>query len=447
MKLYELQAIAKHLAHFRYVSKARRVEDNTIELVFEKEHSYFFDLTRGESRVYKAPSKRPLQSYNAPFDALLFSHLAGSRVVSVEVINNDRVLRLTVAPKSSYKDRLTSLQLEFTGKNSNAILLDANEVVLEALRHIDAQSSFRVVRPGVELQPLPPREQKIESTPIDDIDAYLIEQYEALHTKQLERVKRQKYQTISKKYQKLQKILKHLPSIATLHEEEEKYQNYAHIVLANLYQIKPYDMLLQAYDFEGKEITIPLPKEVTVNRLSDYFFNLSKRAKSKLNNLHIEKENLESKITFYDNLLTAIEQAKTLYELELLVPKRANTKRKKEKFKEAEIVWIEDYKVFIGRNSNENQKLLGFAKANDIWMHIRDVPSSHLLIRTDKQSLPDSVLQAAAKLCVDFSVKQAGDYEVDYTKRKFVKIQEGSNVLYNQYETISITKEGLEIRV
>jgi len=101
----------------------------------------------------------------------------------------------------------------------------------------------------------------------------------------------------------------------------------------------------------------------------------------------------------------------------------------------------------VGRNSKENQKLLEIAKANDVWMHVRDIPSSHVIIRTDKQNIPESVLKNAAKLCVDFSVKNPGDYEVDYTKRKFVKVQEGSNVLYNKYDTISVTKEGVEIRV
>ena len=120
---------------------------------------------------------------------------------------------------------------------------------------------------------------------------------------------------------------------------------------------------------------------------------------------------------------------------------------KKKNLREGELFWVEDYKVLVGRNSNENQKLLEIAKANDLWMHIRDVPSSHVIIRTDKQNLPDSVIQAAAKLCVDFSVKKPGDYEVDYTKRKFVKVQEGSNVLYNKYDTIKVTKEGVEIRI
>jgi len=64
---------------------------------------------------------------------------------------------------------------------------------------------------------------------------------------------------------------------------------------------------------------------------------------------------------------------------------------------------------------------LKMAKANDIWMHIRDIPSSHLIIMTDKQNLPDELMQKVAKLCVDFSIKNAGNYEVDYTKRKFVR--------------------------
>ena len=260
-------------------------------------------------------------------------------------------------------------------------------------------------------------------------------------------LKKQKLAATQKKIDKLQQLIANLPSETELETESVKYANNANLILANLYQIKPYDKKLETYDFEGQQVTIPFPKDIKVNRLSDYYFNLSKRAKNKARNIHIEKNNLESKKAFYENIYYALQQAHTPYELELLVPKRAKSLRKKEKLKEGELFWIEDYKVLVGRNSTENQKLLQLAKANDVWMHIRDIPSSHVIIRTDKQNLPESVIRAAAKLCVDFSVKNPGDYEVDYTKRKFVKVQEGSNVLYNQYNTIHVTKEGVEIRV
>lgn len=447
MKLYELKAIAKRLNDFNFISRARRIEDNTIEITFDKSESYFFSMTRGHSFAYKAPSQRPLQDYNAPFDTLLHSLLSGSKLHSVEMPNDDRLLRFTIAPKSSYKDKIIYFQLEFTGKNTNAILIDDNEVIIEALRHIDSESSFRVIRPGMELLSIPPFERTEEAQEIRNIDTYLEEKYRQIQRKKLLEMKKQKQSVTAKKVKKFEQLLTKLPDEEKLNTQALEYKNTANLILANLYQIKPYDTKLKTYDFEGNEITITLPKDIKINRMSDYYFNLSKRAKNKAKNIHIEKENLESKKAFYENILYALEQAKTPYELELLVPKRAKSLRKKEKLREGELFWIEGYKVLVGRNANENQKLLEIAKANDLWMHIRDVRSSHVIIKTDKQNLPESVIRAAAKLCVDFSVKSPGDYEVDYTKRKFVKVQEGSSVLYNKYDTIRVTKEGVEIRV
>ncbi len=447
MKLYELQAIATRLNDFTFISRARRIEDNTLEIMFDKKQSYFFNMTRGHSFVYKAPSQRPLQGYNAPFDTLLHSLLSGSKLLSVDVPNGDRILRFTIAPKSSYKDKIIYLQLEFTGKNTNAILIDENEVIIEALRHIDSDSSFRVIRPGMELLAIPPFERTEEVKKIEEIDSYLEQKFTDIQAKKLLELKKQKCSAVAKKIKKFEQLLNKLPNKEKLALQSEEFKNYGNLILSNLYQIKPYDTKLKTYDFEGKEITITLPKDVTVNRISDYYFNLSKRAKAKAKNVHIEQENLSSKKAFYENIYYALEQANTPYELELLVPKRAKSLRKKEKLREGELFWIENYKVLVGRNSNENQKLLEIAKANDLWMHIRGVRSSHVIIRTDKQNLPDTVIQAAAKLCVDFSVKNPGDYEVDYTKRKFVKVQEGSNVLYNKYDTIKVTKEGVEIRI
>ncbi|MEA2048747.1 MAG: NFACT RNA binding domain-containing protein [Campylobacterota bacterium] len=447
MQLYELKAIAKRLSDFSFISRARRVEDNTLELVFDKSDSYFFNMTRGHSFIYKAPSQRPLQGYNAPFDTLLHTLLSASKLLNIEVPDNDRVLRFTLAPKSSYKDKIIHLQLEFTGKYTNAILIDENEVIIEALRHIDADSSFRVIRPGLELLAIPTFSRTEEAHPIEDIDSYLEDNFSRMQSKKLLEMKKQKCSNVARKIKKFEQLLAKLPNEERLEKQAEAYKNDANLILANLYRIKPYDKKLQTYDFEGREVTIPLPKEIKVNRMPDYYFNLSKRAKNKAKNIHIEYENLSTKKAFYENIYFALEQAKTPYELELLVPKRAKSLRKKERLKEGELFWIENYKVLVGRNSNENQKLLEIAKANDLWMHIRNIPSSHVIIKTDKQNLPESVIKAAAKLCVDFSVKNPGDYEVDYTKRKFVKVQEGSNVLYNKYDTIRVTKEGIEIRI
>ena len=403
-------------------------------------------MTRGESFIYIADSKRPIQSYNAPFDTLLHSLVSASKIIDIKIPNGDRVIRFTIKPKSSYKDKRIVLQFEFTGRHTNAILLDENEITIEALRHIDSDSSFRVIRPGMQLLAIPPIKREEKSVEIGSVEEYLKEKYLEFEAKRVNAIKKQKLHIVSKREKKLQKLLYKLSNPQTLMEDEQKYKNYANIILANLYQIKPYDSRLKTYDFEGNEITIKFPKGVVRNRISEYFFNQAKRTRNRAKNIHIERENLTTKIAFYKNLYYAIEQAKDSYELELLVPKKAKLQRKKEKIKECELFWIDDFKVLVGRNSKENQALLKIAKSNDLWMHIRNIPSSHLIIKTDKQNLPDSVIKKASKLCVDFSLTQAGDYDVDYCKRRFVKIQEGSSVEYDKYKTIRVRKEGVEIR-
>jgi len=403
-------------------------------------------MTRGSSFIYKNISNRPLQSFNAPFDNLLHALVSSSTVLEIEVPKNERVIRFTLAPKSAYKEQKVTLQFEFTGRHTNAILIDENEVTIEALRHIDGNASFRVIRPGVELLAIPPFEQNEEAYALGNIDEYLSQKYVHFEQKRVQTLKKQKLLSVKKKQEKLKNLLTKLPNAKTLDEEMKKYQNYGNIILANLYQIKAYDKNLKTYDFEGHEITIKLPKGIVPNRISEYFFNQAKRAKSKSKNIHIEEENLKTKLHFYNNMQHAIEQAADSAELELLVPKKAKAQRKKEKIKEGELFWIDDYKVLIGRNAKENQALLKIAKSNDLWMHIRDIPSSHLIIKTDKQNLPEMVIKKAAKLCVDFSLTQAGDYNVDYCKRRFVKIQEGASVEYDKYQTVRVRKEGIEIR-
>ena len=405
-------------------------------------------MRRGHSQVFKVTPQRPIQDFCAPFDTLLHRYLSGATLLDATLVQGDRILLLHLLSGKSYKEQKLTLRLEFTGKHSNAILLDENDTVIEALRHIDAEQSYRIVRPGVTLAPLPARPQK-EDAPLPedfDIDAYLEAQYRDFHQKRLEEKKHQKRRGIEKKIATLDKALAALASEEELKKEAQKHEAIATLLLAKLHLIKPYDRILETEDFEGKPIKIALPEGVEKSRMAEHFFNLAKRAKKRAKNLVIERQNLLEKRAFYVHLAQAIEAATDLHTLEILVPKRGKAMRKKAKQRFGELFWIEGHKIIVGRNAKENQAILEEAKANDIWMHVREIPGAHLIIRTDKQQLPDSLLEAAAKLCVDFSTAKAGNYLVDYTKRKFVKLKEGAHVEYDKYRTISILKEGVEIR-
>jgi len=61
------------------------VENNTLELNLGEEESLFFDMTRGRSTATLAPSRRPAQDFNAPFDTHLHQLLSQSQILKVEV--------------------------------------------------------------------------------------------------------------------------------------------------------------------------------------------------------------------------------------------------------------------------------------------------------------------------------------------------------------------------
>jgi predicted ribosome quality control (RQC) complex YloA/Tae2 family protein len=171
--------------------------------------------------------------------------------------------------------------------------------------------------------------------------------------------------------------------------------------------------------------------------ISQALFTKSKKAKQKALNLHIQRESLSSKIQHLELFMHSVEEAKDVAKIEMLFPKLKRDKKVRVD-DSIESFFIEGYKVQLGKNERGNITLLQNAKAKDIWLHLKDRPSTHVLITTDKQSLPLHIIKMAAKLCVEFSTTAKDKFLVDYTPRREVTIQHGANVLYNKYKTIEI---------
>ncbi len=445
MNYSELLALQSHLKSFTNIYKAKRIDDNTIILRFDKDFEYEFVMSRGNSAVYKTKQRTFLQNYNAPFDNLLEQLVTNSKIISIDIVSNDRVLRFALESKNRYKTQTFYLQFEFTGKFTNIIILNEDETIIEALRHIDSSKSFRVVRPNVKLMPLIPRVQKIDSSNID-IESILTQNYAKLEKSKIDNIKHKLLVSMLAKQKSLKNILESMPKIKELENDYRQNNLYGTIVLSNLHKMVPYSFKFDTFDFESNPISIPLPKNTTINKMGNYFFDKAKKAKRKSLHIHIQKENINEKLDFLDTTINLIKNAKEYEQLSFFIPQKSSKKKSKGIDENLNVVWIEGYKVYIGRNKNENKTLLEISKANDIWMHIRDISSAHVIIKTDKQNIPHTIIQNAAHLCVEYSSKNAGDYIVDYTKRKFVKPSEDANVFYTNYESIAARKEGIEIR-
>ena len=444
MKRDILVQIVQTLCTVSKINAIERVDDSIVKIVFDKGEPYYFDLGRGDPYVFKKHENyKRVKNYNAPFDVVLKKRFTNAKVAKIDLHEGDKILRIRVDSSSKYKVEPAILQFEFTGRNTNIILLDSAGVILEAMRHIDIGTSFREVRVGVKLLDLPAKSFTETAIMIEDMDLFLHEEFSRRESQKLHALKKQKISALMKKEKKLQKILQNLESETKLLEEAARLEYDANLLLANLHLLKNYQKEVTLTDYEGNARTIMIPAQShTPSQAANLLFSHSKKKKQKAKNSHIERDNLQGKIDFLQKLMASVEEAKSVDEINLYLPKQP--KKQKNRIKvdtNVESFFIEGYKISLGKNEKGNITLLKEAKMGDIWLHLKDMPSTHVIIRTDKQRVPESVLMFAAKLCVQFSATSAGNYLVDYTHRRHVKMRDGANVNYVEYKTVSIVKE------
>jgi len=434
--------IAQYLQKFQNITTVGRVDDTVIKIVFDGKESLFFDMKKGDAYIFRKEEFKRAKLYNAPFDVALHKRFSRAKIEDIRVLEGNRVLKIVVNSSSSYKKQKSILQFEFTGRNTNCIITDIEARVIEALRHIDSSVSYRSIKVGEILKPLPPFELSEKEQEIQHLSEYLSQQYEKRALVKITQIKTQRVKNIQKKMDKFQKILDKLDSEEDLFNKAKKYNFWGTLILSNLQKVRAYEKDIELEDFEGNKVSIVLPKEArSPSEGANILFDASKKLKRKAKSLHIERENLVGKIEFFKKMQSAIGICQDAAEINILYPKQKHSKKTKTPQVSYESFFMEGFKIMLGKNEKGNIELLKEAKKRDIWLHLKDIPSSHVIIRTDKQNIPSSVLEFGAKLCVDFSVSEKGSYLVDYTARRNVKMNEGAHVNYVDYKTISIDKK------
>ncbi|MCK4875386.1 MAG: NFACT family protein, partial [Sulfurimonas sp.] len=155
MKLSHLKQIIIYLEKFQKISAIYRVSDTIVKVAFDRDDKVYFEMQRSNSKIFRCESYPRSKVYNAPFDVLLAKRFNRANILHVELLNGDKIVRIKTSIASAYKEEVTILQFEFTGKYTNVIILNEDNIVLEALRHVDLFSSFREVRVGQKLLDVP----------------------------------------------------------------------------------------------------------------------------------------------------------------------------------------------------------------------------------------------------------------------------------------------------
>ncbi len=438
MKYQSLIQICEYLQGKKFISHIKRAGDNLFKICFDGDETLFFDMDKTSSNIHKNAAFTESKTYKAPFDVVLAKRFVKSKILKIAVPQNNRILSLRVELSAGYKRLVSEIYFEFTGRFTNVIITDEAGVILEALRHFD--NDFRSIRVGKKLIPLPPREIKEQKVArIEDFSAFFEAEFKSLSERKITSLKNVKLARIEKKTEVLSQNLKELPSAAELLRQSELFSLRADLLKENLYKIKDYERHISLVSRAGERVEFDIqdPPKIALSQL----YAEAKRLRNKSANLHLEEQNLKSKLEFYESLRELIQNAQSEQELEILLPrKRIVQERRKDGEQDVQNFYLGDFKISVGKNERGNVRLLKNSGKEDFWFHLKDIPSAHVIVKTNKQNLSEEAVQMAAKICVNFSVKESGKYLVDYTKRRNVKINEGAFVNYVNFKTISVLK-------
>ncbi len=227
----------------------------------------------------------------------------------------------------------------------------------------------------------------------------------------------------------------------------DKFKIKGELILTNQYMIKPKDTsitVLNYYTNEETTITLDPNKSAIENSNKAYSkYNKKKRTlvavKKQLVHTKAELAHLESVKYAVENVLNEddIEEIrKELMETGYLRFKK-NTKKSRTKSQPYHYLSSDGFHMYVGKNNFQNDELTTkFANNSDWWFHTKDVPGSHVIVKTYGQELPDKVYEEAAALAAYYSkARHSTKVTVDYTTKKNIKKPHGSAPGYVIYHT------------
>ncbi|WP_153979351.1 Rqc2 family fibronectin-binding protein [Paenibacillus xylanilyticus] len=239
-------------------------------------------------------------------------------------------------------------------------------------------------------------------------------------------------------------------------DDAEKYRLWGELLFASLHQISKGDKsveLVNFYDEDQATITIALDPLLTPSDNAQRYFKRYNKYKNSLAVIHEQLGKTKDEIVYLDNLLQqlSIASMNDIEEIrEELVQqgylrdrnKKGKKKKKNDRPTVHQFTSTEGIDILVGKNNLQNEYVTNrLASANDTWLHTKDIPGSHVVIRST--DFGEATLEEAAQLAAYFSqAKESSSVPVDYTYIRHVRKPSGAKpgfVIYDHQKTLFVT--------
>ena len=248
--------------------------------------------------------------------------------------------------------------------------------------------------------------------------------------------------------------------------DKEKFRLYGELITANIYCITSglKKVSLGNYYSESNEcLDIPLDENLSPQQNAQRYFKKYSKARSTHEYATRQLNEAIGELAYLESVQHLLDSSSTLAEIEEIRQELAEqgyinlrqkpSKKKQEKGSNPLVFKSSDgFEIFVGKNNRQNDYLtMKASSSNDIWLHVRNAPGSHVVIRKLNKDIPESTLFEAAMLAAFHSrSKMSSNVAVDYTQIKHVKKPGGAKpgmVIYDSFKTIIVTPDESKINM
>jgi len=244
-------------------------------------------------------------------------------------------------------------------------------------------------------------------------------------------------------------------------KELDKYSKIGELLTANIYKLEKGMKEVEVLDYLDEncpQIKIELDEHLTPSENIQFYYKKYNKAKSRIHELTLHLEQTREEFDYLDNVMVSINNCTSLESIEEIkeelvregyysASKTEGKKNKKEKVSEPlEFTASDGTVILVGKNNTQNDKLtLKISKPTDVWLHTKDIPGSHVIIKSTLDDVSEETLYEAAKLASYYSkARTSSKVPVDYAPRKNVKKPNGAKpgmVIYNDYGTVYVSPD------
>ena len=215
----------------------------------------------------------------------------------------------------------------------------------------------------------------------------------------------------------------------------EEFRLMGELINANLWQLKKGQteaVLPNFYDAEGGTITVPLDIQLTPAQNAQRYFKKYQKARTTREMAAEQRESTLQELNYLESMLLDVGKCVGESELEEIrqelvstgyVKKTASRRQQRAlpKSKPYHYRSTDGIDIFVGKNAAQNERLTADARPNEMWLHAKDMPGSHVIVKAEGD-IPDSTLSQAATLAAWYSKGQHSSMvPIDYTLKRHVK--------------------------